>query len=204
MAFGILTTDSVEQAVERAGPGPSNKGHEAAMAAVEMAALRQALEGALVSRGPPGAARWDERHRAREAALRVLYQVDVGGVPIADALDLIEQRRRSGGRARSMRLDARSRPVSPPAPGSPARLSTRSIAPHLRTGGSSASPCIDRFILWLAVHEWLSEPATPPRVVLSEALELARAYSGDAAVRFVNGVLDAVYRQLKQEGRIID
>jgi len=45
MAFGILTTDSVEQAVERAGPGPSNKGHEAAMAAVEMASLRQALEG---------------------------------------------------------------------------------------------------------------------------------------------------------------
>lgn len=44
MAFGILTTDSVEQAVERAGPGPSNKGYEAAMAAVEMATLRQALE----------------------------------------------------------------------------------------------------------------------------------------------------------------
>ena len=44
MAFGILTTDSVEQAVERAVPGPSNKGYEAAMAAVEMATLRQALE----------------------------------------------------------------------------------------------------------------------------------------------------------------
>lgn len=44
MAFGILTTDSVEQAVERAGPGPSNKGYEAAMAAVEMATLRRVLE----------------------------------------------------------------------------------------------------------------------------------------------------------------
>ncbi len=44
MAFGILTTDSVEQAVERAGAGPSNKGYEAAMAAVEMATLRLALE----------------------------------------------------------------------------------------------------------------------------------------------------------------
>lgn len=44
MAFGILTTDSVEQAVERAGPGPTNKGYEAAMAAVEMATLRLALE----------------------------------------------------------------------------------------------------------------------------------------------------------------
>ena len=44
MAFGVLTTDSVEQAVERAGPGPTNKGYEAAMAAVEMATLRAALE----------------------------------------------------------------------------------------------------------------------------------------------------------------
>lgn len=44
MAFGVLTTDSVEQALERAGAGPSNKGYEAAMAAVEMATLRRALE----------------------------------------------------------------------------------------------------------------------------------------------------------------
>lgn len=46
MAFGVLTTDSIEQAVERAGPGPTNKGYEAAQAALEMAALVQALKGA--------------------------------------------------------------------------------------------------------------------------------------------------------------
>lgn len=45
MAFGILTTDSVEQAVERAGAGPSNKGYEAANAALEMASLFGALGG---------------------------------------------------------------------------------------------------------------------------------------------------------------
>jgi 6,7-dimethyl-8-ribityllumazine synthase len=39
MAFGVLTTNSVEEALERAGDGPSNKGWEAAMAAVEMATL---------------------------------------------------------------------------------------------------------------------------------------------------------------------
>ena len=39
MAFGILTTDSVEQAVERAAAGPANKGREAAQAAIEMATL---------------------------------------------------------------------------------------------------------------------------------------------------------------------
>lgn len=43
MAFGILTTDSVEQAVERAPAGPANKGYEAAQAAVEMATVFRAL-----------------------------------------------------------------------------------------------------------------------------------------------------------------
>ncbi len=43
MAFGILTTDSVEQAVERAAAGPSNKGYEAASAALEMASVFRAL-----------------------------------------------------------------------------------------------------------------------------------------------------------------
>jgi 6,7-dimethyl-8-ribityllumazine synthase len=37
MAFGVLTTNSVEEALARAGDGPGNKGHEAALAAIEMA-----------------------------------------------------------------------------------------------------------------------------------------------------------------------
>jgi 6,7-dimethyl-8-ribityllumazine synthase len=43
MTFGVLTTNSVEEAIERAGEGPSNKGWEAAIAAVEMATLQRAL-----------------------------------------------------------------------------------------------------------------------------------------------------------------
>lgn len=39
MTFGVLTTNSVEEAIERAGEGPSNKGWEAAVAAVEMAVV---------------------------------------------------------------------------------------------------------------------------------------------------------------------
>jgi 6,7-dimethyl-8-ribityllumazine synthase len=46
MAFGVLTTDTVEQATARSGPGPDNKGREAAAAAIEMAALYRSLWGA--------------------------------------------------------------------------------------------------------------------------------------------------------------
>lgn len=42
MAFGVLTTNSVEEALERAGPGRDNKGREAAQAALDMARLFEA------------------------------------------------------------------------------------------------------------------------------------------------------------------
>jgi 6,7-dimethyl-8-ribityllumazine synthase len=43
MSFGVLTTNSVEEALERAADGPGNKGWEAAMAAVEMATLQRTI-----------------------------------------------------------------------------------------------------------------------------------------------------------------
>lgn len=45
MAFGVLTTDTPEQAAARSGPGDDNKGREAAAAAIEMAALYKSLAG---------------------------------------------------------------------------------------------------------------------------------------------------------------
>jgi 6,7-dimethyl-8-ribityllumazine synthase len=43
MSFGVLTTNSAEQALERVEPGPANKGWEAAMAAVEVAMIARTL-----------------------------------------------------------------------------------------------------------------------------------------------------------------
>jgi 6,7-dimethyl-8-ribityllumazine synthase len=43
--FGVLTTDTLEQAIERAGSKAGNKGYEAAVAAIEMANLLKALQG---------------------------------------------------------------------------------------------------------------------------------------------------------------
>lgn len=56
---------------------------------------------------------------------------------------------------------------------------------------------LDRLILRMAIYELLGDVGTPPKVVINEALELARAYSGEEAVAFVNGVLDAVRKQLE-------
>ena len=54
-------------------------------------------------------------------------------------------------------------------------------------------PAVDRNILRLAVYEMTSSD-TPAPVVIDEALELARQFSTDESVSFINGVLDAVHR----------
>jgi N utilization substance protein B len=58
---------------------------------------------------------------------------------------------------------------------------------------------MDRLILRLAVYEFLHQPETPAKVIINEALELARSFSGDEAVGFINGILDGIRRQLERE-----
>src|SRR3569832_2259806 len=58
-------------------------------------------------------------------------------------------------------------------------------------------PAVDRNILRLAVYE-MTRGGTPPAVTIDEALELARRYSNEESVQFVNGVLDAIHRSRAQ------
>jgi transcription antitermination protein NusB len=58
-------------------------------------------------------------------------------------------------------------------------------------------PGVDRAILRLAVWE-LTSSDTPPKVVIDEAIELAKIYSTENSPAFVNGVLDAILREHKQ------
>jgi N utilization substance protein B len=58
---------------------------------------------------------------------------------------------------------------------------------------------LDRAVLRLATYELLAEAETPAKVIINEALELTRSYSGDEAVGFVNGVLDGVRKELARE-----
>ena len=55
-------------------------------------------------------------------------------------------------------------------------------------------PAVDRNILRLAIYE-MNDLKTPPAVAIDEALDLARQFSGDESVAFINGVLDAVSRE---------
>lgn len=71
----------------------------------------------------------------------------------------------------------------------------RLIQAHSENWRLDRMPVVDRNILRLAVHEMTLE-TTPHAVVIDEALELARRFSNEESVAFVNGVLDAVRRGL--------
>ncbi|HWQ34463.1 MAG TPA: transcription antitermination factor NusB [Blastocatellia bacterium] len=56
---------------------------------------------------------------------------------------------------------------------------------------------VDRNLLRLAVYEFLHQPNTPRTVAINEALEIARRFSTQEATQFINGILDAIKRDLE-------
>jgi len=150
-----------------------------------------------------GAERWAGRRQARAAALQVLYQCEVGGLTVAEALGVLDQAGAPEAPALGGADRAFAGELARGAIENRAALDERigTAARHWRVERMAA---LDRLVLRLAVHEWLAHPKTPPRVVINEAIELARAFSGEDAARFVNGVLDGVFRALKDEGRVVE
>ena len=67
------------------------------------------------------------------------------------------------------------------------------IASHAEHWRMERMPAVDRNILRMAVYE-MTLGETPVAVTIDEALELARKFSGEESVQFVNGVLDAIHR----------
>ena len=72
------------------------------------------------------------------------------------------------------------------------------LARHARHWELSRLALVDRNILRLAVHELLAGE-TPPKVAISEALRLGQEFSSAESPRFINGVLDAVLKELENK-----
>ncbi len=135
------------------------------------------------------------RRKARECALQMLFAADVSKTR-ADEL------------VRTYWAELGDADVEPPArefatrlvSGTLARLQElderiRSRAEHWRI---SRMAVVDRNILRLAVYEFLFEP-TPRTVAINEALEIARRFSTYEATQFINGILDAIKRDLDEQ-----
>ena len=135
------------------------------------------------------------RRKARECALQMLFAADVAEMPADEVVrsywaELGETDLDVTAREFATRLAART-------------LSNlellderiRSRAEHWRI---SRMAVVDRNIMRLAVYEFLYEP-TPRTVAINEALEIARRFSTYEATQFINGILDAIKRDLDEQ-----
>ena len=132
------------------------------------------------------------RHQAREAALGALYLWEMGRTEPAQALDTFFAEHAPDA-AQTVRGFASELVLGTTAN---AEALDAIIGAHSAHWRVERLAVIDRLILRMAVWELQHATDTPPAVVIDEALELARTFSTDDSVRFVNGVLDAIRKSL--------
>jgi N utilization substance protein B len=138
----------------------------------------------------------DKRTRARELALQALYQLDVQGpdTPVAELFEYLDQFFTEADRNDYVR-----RLASDWTKGTWNNLTQcdELIADAtIKWQFGRLSP-VDKSILRLSVYQLKFCPDIPPKVVINEAIELAKKYGSDKSGPFVNGVLDAVLKSLK-------
>jgi transcription antitermination protein NusB len=134
------------------------------------------------------------RHRARERALQILFQWDARKGAIEDAIasfyDTLYSEQSPTRPEQDEFVEKLARGVAASVTDIDSRITRH--AEHWRV---ERMPAVDRNVLRLAIYEMMALD-TPPPVAIDEAIELARRYSGEESVQFINGVLDAARRDL--------
>jgi transcription antitermination protein NusB len=134
------------------------------------------------------------RHQAREAALQALYFCEVSGATPREALAVVfaEHLPEAGDEVRAFAATLANGALGE------ASVLDPLIQQHAVNWRLERMSVVDRIVLRIAAWELRHpDPETPAAVVINEALELARTFSGDEAVPFVNGVLDAMRKTIE-------
>ena len=131
------------------------------------------------------------RRRARQRALQILFLWDARRQPVDDVIDAYYDALYS-----EEKLE-RDEFVAALVRGTVEHVAEvdAQITKHAEHWRMERMPAVDRNILRLAVYE-MGRVGTPAAVAIDEALELARKFSNEESVQFINGVLDAVHREL--------
>ncbi|MGE5486873.1 MAG: transcription antitermination factor NusB [bacterium] len=132
------------------------------------------------------------RHRSRQRALQLLFQMDLTGQPAETALASYSEELYSEEGAGDGEPDAFTAQLVRGTAAQRTAIDER-IARHSENWKIERMPAVDRNILRMAVYEMGT--GTPAAVVINEALELARRFSGEESIPFINGVLDAIRRE---------
>ena len=134
------------------------------------------------------------RRKSRELAMQMLFQGDLGKQKPEDVERVFwESRDDVDDETRGFADDLH-------------RLATRRedevdalITKHAQHWRLERMPVVDRNLLRTAVAEMIGFPKTPAAVIINESIEIARRYAAPESINFINGVLDAVGRELLEE-----
>ena len=131
------------------------------------------------------------RRHSRECALQMLFQRDLTGDPVVEITRNFWE-----GKTESEDIREFAEALLSGTVGKLDRIDPiiKNQTEHWRLERMAA---VDRNILRLAVYEML-EGATPPAVVINEAIEIARRFSTDESTQFVNGILDGIRKELEK------
>lgn len=132
-----------------------------------------------------------QRRCARECALEVLYRFDIGNEDVNKTTNEIFSKRKFSAQGKKFFLELVDKTFN--------NLPTidRIIKQTLKHWSLTRLSSVDRAILRVASCELIYFPDIPPNVVINEALEIAKRYSTAESSRFINGVLDAIYKSSK-------
>jgi len=133
------------------------------------------------------------RRKARECALQMLFQWDLG----KDAPESVE--RLFWGNTRWIEEESVRRFANQLFHGTVGASEEIDalIRKHTEHWRMERMAAVDRNILRLGIYELTRQKDTPPVVVINEALEIARKFSGEGSVEFINGLLDSVRKEIE-------
>jgi transcription antitermination protein NusB len=135
------------------------------------------------------------RRDARECALQMLYEYDVGKHSKDEILRTFWHMNEHPEKVRDFAnqlFDGTIQRV---------KEIDKVIQQHTKNWRLNRMAAVDRNVLRLAVFEFLSGGKTPETVVINEALEIAKKFSTQESAQFVNGILDSIKTEIIKKGR---
>ena len=131
-----------------------------------------------------------KRTQSREWALKILYQLEITGKPLAEVIEEFIQNEEAqdkevGDFCKQLVIGVQEKlePIN------------QKIAQYVTNWEFERIAIIDRNILRLGIFELLYVAEVPPKVSINEAVELAKKYGDLDSSKFVNGVLDNIHKK---------
>lgn len=136
------------------------------------------------------------RRKAREYALQVLYAIDLNPTPVDEFFQSFWELNKSRTEIMEYSMGLVHGTVEKK------KEIDSLISKHSNNWKVGRMAVTDRNILRLATYELMEEPGVPAKVIINEAIEIARKFGTTDSATFVNGVLDSIHQSMDSRQKV--